>query len=202
MDKLICVGKNYLKHAKELGDAVPDEPVYFIKPPSTLVEIPGGISDVHWPEQGELHHEVELVLKLGRRGPGWVYTHYTFGLDMTLRDLQNKLKKAGLPWEKAKTFQHAAVIGPWQPLESMEKVLNMEFSLRVNGKDRQKGRGSDMTWKPDFLLADLPKWFPLREGDVIFTGTPEGVGPLVNGDTLEVSGGAVNYKLHCRRGMG
>lgn len=201
MDKLVCVGKNYLKHALELGDAVPEEPTYFLKPPSTLIEAKGGaLTEIEWPAGGgELHHEIELVLKLKNSGGKWTATHYTFGLDMTLRDLQFRLKKAGLPWEKGKTFQNAAVTGPWIPVTDMAAVLNIPFSLKVNGQVRQQARGADMRWQPDELLADLPRWFPLRDGDLLFTGTPEGVGPLNDGDILEISGGDVNYSVKCKR---
>lgn len=198
MDKIICVGKNYLKHAQELGDAIPEEPVYFIKPPSTLVEIAGS-AEVEWPSTGELHHELELVLRLGREHGEWTFTHYSFGLDMTLRDVQAKLKKAGLPWEKAKTFQNSSITGQFLPLENLNQVMDLPFRLTINGQRRQEGRGQDMRWKPLELVSDLQRWFPLREGDLLFTGTPEGVGPVNNGDMLEISGGGIRYQVTARR---
>jgi 2-keto-4-pentenoate hydratase/2-oxohepta-3-ene-1,7-dioic acid hydratase in catechol pathway len=198
MDKLICVGKNYLAHAKELGDAVNEEPLYFIKPPSTVVEVPSE-ADVKWPPQGELHHEVELVLKIKKSGHRWTFSHYTIGLDMTLRDVQNRLKKAGQPWEKAKTFVNACVLGSWQPLTDLSTLLKQEFSLKVNGQLRQKTHGAEMRWDPDFLLNDIARWFPLREGDALFTGTPEGVGPIAGGDVLEVRGPDIHYQVRARR---
>ncbi|MBX3021294.1 MAG: fumarylacetoacetate hydrolase family protein [Bdellovibrionales bacterium] len=200
MDKLICVGKNYLKHAQELGDAVPEEPLYFLKPPSTLFEMKDDYAEVEWPEHGgELHHELELVLRLSQHGSQFYFTHYTFGLDMTLRDLQGRLKKAGQPWEKAKTFQNACVVGPWRPLSNLEIVLDIPFALAVDGIARQTGHGRDMRWKPDELLKDVARWFPLRDGDLLFTGTPEGVGPVKNGEILEIRGGDIHYKVKCRR---
>jgi 2-keto-4-pentenoate hydratase/2-oxohepta-3-ene-1,7-dioic acid hydratase in catechol pathway len=206
MDKIICVGKNYLKHAQELGDRVPEEPLYFLKPPSTVFEIPDGAPaaakcQVEWPSEGDLHHELELVLRLGRGKSGaWSFTHYTFGLDMTLRDLQTRLKKAGQPWEKSKVFLNSAILGPWRSMTAMEDLLRLEFSLRVNGELRQQGRALDMRWKPEDLLRDVERWFPLREGDILFTGTPEGVAAVASGDQLEVRGGDVAYGFNCRRG--
>jgi 2-keto-4-pentenoate hydratase/2-oxohepta-3-ene-1,7-dioic acid hydratase in catechol pathway len=149
MDKIICVGKNYLKHALELGDAVPEEPVYFFKPPSALF---AGGEVLEIPKHGEVHHELELVFKIG--APNRL-THYTFGLDLTLRDLQSRLKKSGQPWEKAKVFKNSAVLGPWRELDKLERIMGTRFELKVNGQTRQKGVGSDMRWKPLELLSDL-----------------------------------------------
>lgn len=199
MDKMICIGKNYLKHAQELGDAVPEEPIYFIKPPSTLMLAAAEPFTVDWPGQGDLHHEVELALRISQDGGDWRFSHYTIGLDMTLRDVQARLKKAGQPWEKAKVFKNSAVLGPWQELSSLGELLEQEFSLSVNGQVRQRACGSEMRWKPAETLKDLQRWFPLCDGDVLFTGTPEGVGPLEEGDLLEVSGPKTRYAFTCRR---
>ena len=199
MDKIICVGKNYLKHALELGDAVPEEPLYFIKPPSSSIQLKSGPNPVvEFPSRGEIHHELELVLKFKASAEGWTFSHYTLGLDLTARDLQARLKKAGQPWEKAKVFRNSAILGPWQEISSMEAVLSMPFELKVSGSLRQKGQGQDMRWKPLDLSEDLPKWFPICDGDLLFTGTPEGVGPLVNGDLVEVSSGTLDYSFECR----
>lgn len=195
MDKIICIGKNYLKHAKELGDAVPTEPIYFIKPPSACVQIETKEQRIAWPEQGELHHEVELVLKLSRKNSTWIFSHYTFGLDMTMRDIQSRLKKAGLPWEKGKVFKNAAIVGPWRPVSSMDEVLNLEFSISIDGKVRQKDFGREMRWQPSALLEDLQRWLPLCDGDLLFTGTPDGVGPIKDKDQIEVRGGDIQYRL-------
>ena len=138
MDKIICVGKNYLDHATELGDAVPTDPTYFLKPPSVLFEATGGERQIHWPKHFAMHFEVELVLRLAKLDGAWVFSHYTFGLDMTLRDLQARLKKEGLPWEKAKVFKNAAVIGALYPLGDLPAVLAEAFSLEVNGVVRQR----------------------------------------------------------------
>lgn len=203
MDKIICVGKNYLKHAHELGDAVPDTATYFIKPPSTLcaIEKPGQI--VHFPVRDEIHHEVELVLRFKQiKERSFTFSHYTFGVDLTDRGLQAQLKKSGQPWEKAKVFENSAIIGPWRELTSMEELLSTEFSLSVNGARRQLGVGRDMRFGPGFLLADLPQWFPVRDGDILFTGTPEGVGPLIDGDAVEINGGNITYSFKCGTRLG
>ena len=196
MDKIICVGKNYLKHARELGDAVPEEPVYFIKPPSSLCEATdGGV--VAFPARGEVHHELELVFRFREVGSGFEFSEVTLGLDLTARDMQAHLKKAGLPWEKAKVFKNSAIIGPWIPVRQMDGVLSETFSLFVNGELRQRGMGRDMRFGPEFLLADLPKWFPVKTGDLLFTGTPEGVGPLKDGDQVRITGLGLDLSFAC-----
>jgi fumarylpyruvate hydrolase len=109
------------------------------------------------------------------------------------------LIKAGQPWETAKVFKISAILGPWRPLESLDRAMTIEFSLSVNDQIRQRGRGQDMRWKPLDLLRDLERFFPLCEGDLLFTGTPEGVGPLSDGDRLQVRGGDISYAFTCRR---
>ena len=197
MDKIICVGKNYLDHARELGDAVPEDPVYFLKPPSVLRAVKDG-EVVSFPAHFELHHELELVLRLTKRDRSWGFSHYTFGLDLTLRDLQTQLKQRGQPWEKAKVFKNSAIIGPLFEINdgtSLDRILATPFTLEVNGEVRQRGVGRDMRWTPTELLADLGRWFPLSDGDLIFTGTPAGVGPLFAKDQLVVRGGDVSFSL-------
>lgn len=198
-DKIICVGKNYLKHALELGDAVPTEPVFFIKPPSTLFTADGRTNILKLPKGHEVHHELELVFRIQSNSEGgFELSHFTFGLDLTLRALQAQLKKAGQPWEKAKVFPHSAVIGTWEQVTSVDSVVKHKFSLSVNGQPRQQGLGLDMRWPPGELLAEIQKWFPIKSGDLLFTGTPEGVGPLVAGDKVEVASDAgIEYKLVC-----
>lgn len=188
MDKVICVGKNYLKHAAELGDAVNEEPLFFIKPPSACVQ---GKGRIEIPKTGEVHHEVELVFEI-QRGR---LTRYTVGLDLTLRDLQTQLKKAGHPWEKGKVFKNAAILGPWRDLGNLEEVMTKPFSISVNGQVRQEGVGHDMRWKPEALLVEAKKWFPICDGDLLFTGTPEGVGPLKSGDQVRVMGLGLQYSF-------
>lgn len=194
MDKIICVGKNYLKHALELGDAVPEEPLYFLKPPSSALQLnPGHNASVVLPNRGEIHHELELVFKIKNTRGVWGFSHFTLGLDLTARELQNRLKKAGHPWEKAKVFRNSAILGPWTEMKLREEVLAIPFEIKVNGETRQKGQGRDMRWQPEELVEDLSNWFPLHDGDLLFTGTPEGVGPLKDGDHVEVSGAGLDY---------
>lgn len=197
MDKLICVGKNYLKHALELGDPVPEEPTYFLKPPSTICEVSGAQGRVELPKHAEVHHELELVFRIRKTPQGLALTDYTLGLDLTLRELQGRLKKEGQPWEKAKVFKNAAILGPWQPLKSLSETMNMEFALKVNGEVRQKSTGTEMRYTPDFVLKDAPNWWPVCDGDILFTGTPEGVGPLKPGDRVEVHSTMVSYAFVC-----
>jgi 2-keto-4-pentenoate hydratase/2-oxohepta-3-ene-1,7-dioic acid hydratase in catechol pathway len=199
MDKIICVGKNYLKHAIELGDAIPEEPMYFIKPPSTIVEVKSPDQVVEFPALGDLHHEVELVFRLRERHGEWFLADYTIGLDMTLRDLQSRLKKDGQPWEKAKVFKNSVVLGSWHPVTDYKTLMKQDFSIAVNEKTRQKDHGDHMRWKPRETLEDLQRWFPLRDGDLLFTGTPEGVAALHDGDQVEVSGPGVHYTLRVKR---
>jgi 2-keto-4-pentenoate hydratase/2-oxohepta-3-ene-1,7-dioic acid hydratase in catechol pathway len=198
-DKIICVGKNYLKHALELGESVPTEPVFFIKPPSALFSVEGPTNTLKLPTRHEVHHELELVFRIQSNGEGgFELSHFTFGLDLTLRDLQTQLKKAGQPWEKAKVFAHSAVIGPWEQVTAMERVLKHKFTLSVNGKLRQQGLGEDMRWPPQELLTEIQNWFPIKSGDLLFTGTPEGVGPIHPGDVVNVNSDCdVNYELQC-----
>jgi len=200
MDKIICVGKNYLKHAQELGGSVPETPIYFLKPPSTLFEVKAGQTQtVPWPAQGELHHELELVLRIEKAQSGWRFSHFSLGLDMTLRDLQQILKKEGQPWEKAKVFLNSSILGPWQPIGDLHEVLRMPFELHVNKQLRQRGQGQDMRFAPEFLLQDLQRWFPLCDGDLLFTGTPEGVASIADGDQLEINSPNFTFEVRARR---
>jgi len=197
-DKIMCVGRNYLKHAIELGNEVPREPLYFIKPASTLCLITDEQKTLELPKtKGEVHHELELVLRISRQGDQLSFSHFAFGLDLTLRDLQNQMKKAGQPWEKAKVFRNSSVLGPWMTMTTLAEVMVRPFELTVNGQVRQKGQGQDMSWKPDFLLEDLPNWFPVCDGDLIYTGTPEGVGPLKLGDLVRVRSEDYSYSFEC-----
>ncbi len=212
MEKIICVGKNYLKHAEELrasepGDAIPEQPIYFFKPPSTLMSTEGYSKIIKLRPGHQVHHEVEMVFRIDEVDEKLQISHFTFGLDLTLRDLQSSLKKNGQPWEKAKVFHNSCIIGPWEAITSVGEALNVPFELLVNGEVRQKGLGRDMRWKPIELLADLQTWFPIKRGDLLFTGTPEGVGPLLPGDKVVVRAGPkahkpgeylVSYELECR----
>lgn len=206
MDKIVCVGKNYLAHARELGDAIPERPVIFIKPPSVLrVAVPGDDAPLELripPEAGEIHHEVEIVLRLDKGGyrldpkeAERLIGAVTVGLDMTLRTRQQHAKKNGHPWTTSKVFPDAAVIGPWLRVSEFPGYMSEKFSFALDGTLRQEGYGRDMTFMPAECVAYLSEFFPLQAGDIIFTGTPEGVGPVVHGSKGVVSWGSLRYEV-------
>jgi 2-keto-4-pentenoate hydratase/2-oxohepta-3-ene-1,7-dioic acid hydratase in catechol pathway len=188
--KIICIGRNYVKHIEELGNDRPDEPVVFLKPDSSILlkqhpfVIPEFTDDVH--------HEVELLVKINKVGkyivPKFASNYYDeigLGIDFTARDLQAKLKEKGLPWEKAKSFDGAAVIGDFYPKNDFKSLENIEFKLVKNGEIVQLGTTSHMIWKIDELIAHVSQFFTLKKGDIIFTGTPEGVAAVKTNDILE-----------------
>lgn len=192
MDKIICVGKNYRDHAQELGDAVPEKPVIFLKPASVLR------TAQHWDEtivlslpdeQGEIHYETEIVLLLQQGGfklslpaAEASIAAVTLGLDMTLRTLQTSLKKQGHPWTIAKVFPDAAVVGPWLKVNEFQDYLTTPFSFTLNGELKQHACGNIMLFKPAELVCYISQYMPLCAGDIIFTGTPAGVGKVQLGD--------------------
>ncbi|MEO8712763.1 MAG: fumarylacetoacetate hydrolase family protein [Parafilimonas sp.] len=188
--KIFCVGRNYSEHAKELNNAVPADPVIFLKPKSALL-LPH--LAFYYPQfTNELHYEAELVLQVSKNGKyieeeeaSKYYDHITVGIDFTARDVQNELKKKGLPWEKAKAWDNSAVLGEWHPLT--EEILQMpiEFSLQLNKEVVQKGSSADMIFTFEKIVADISQYFALNIGDLIYTGTPAGVGECVVGDVLE-----------------
>lgn len=188
--KIFCVGRNYVEHAKELGNEVPDEPVIFIKPKSAFLQ-PN--APFYYPEfSNELHYEVELVLRICKNGryipekqASKYYNAISVGIDFTARDIQNDLKQKGLPWEKAKGWDNSAIIGKWIDLnpEILKNPIN--FSLKNNGDFVQKGISSDMMFSFDQIVENISNYFSLNIGDVVFTGTPSGVGECVVGDILE-----------------
>ncbi len=182
MDKLICIGKNYLDHAKELGDAVPEMPVIFLKPPSILKRVnrEGDMIQVKLPEgRGSIHHECEIVVRLDAAG---AIDAVTLGLDMTLREVQAGLKKNGHPWEVSKVFDGSAILGAWIPISEFTGYLDEPFEFSVNGVVRQSACGSEMRLSPQACIEYAKTFFPIIVGDAIFTGTPAGVGPVVAGD--------------------
>lgn len=202
MDKIICVGKNYLDHAKELGDAVPEKPVLFLKPPSTLHWItPNATLPIFF--QDRMDHELEIVMRLRFRTPldrktkedeqfPWYFDAFALGIDWTRRDLQAELKKKGQPWEIAKAFRGSIFVGPLQPLsdwqgEAFDAHKDLNFELKINGTVKQKGNSSDMRMNPTALLKMVSETFDLCDGDLLFTGTPAGVGPVKSGDQIELS---------------
>lgn len=188
IDKIICIGKNYPEHARELGDAVPEHPVIFLKPASILIQAKNWNETVtaQFPENsGELHHEIEIVLRVAKdvyqlksNETENIIDAVTLGLDMTLRTRQAQLKKAGHPWTTAKVFKDAAIIGPWINIADFPNYLTTEFSLSVDNNIRQQGKGDQMSFDPNMLLVYISQFFPLCKGDLIFTGTPAGVNAI------------------------
>ena len=189
-NRIFCIGKNYDKHIKELGGKqVPDEPVVFMKPLCSIVA-PGNICPP--PYGNELHHEVEVVLLIGKGGnnipESQALTHIsdiTLGLDLTLRDIQKKLKLKGLPWERAKSFEESAPLGIFKKYQDMD-LGNLPFSCFVNGDLRQEGNTGEIIFPVAKLIHILSGWWTLKSGDIIYTGTPAGVGPLQPGDRIVV----------------
>lgn len=188
--KIICIGRNYAKHAKELGNSVPEEPIYFMKPDSALLPKK---APFYYPNfTKDLHFEVELVIKICKLGKNitskFAHTYYNeigLGIDFTARDLQLECKKKGLPWERAKAFDYAAPLSrQFIKKSDFEDLNDIEFSLYKNDKLVQKGNSQDMLFNFDQLICYLSKFMTLKIGDLIFTGTPEGVGPTVIGDNL------------------
>ena len=188
MDKIICIGKNYLDHAKELGDSVPAMPVIFFKPPSVLCQAKRGETlSIELPkERGSVHHECEIVLRIKMDGSRIFFDAATLGLDMTLRDTQSEIKKNGHPWELAKVFPNSAIIGPWLQLDEFPEYLDEEFSLKIGTEIRQKGHGNEMRVNPQDCLSHIQKNFPILNGDLLFTGTPAGVGAVHPGNLAEL----------------
>jgi len=188
--KICCIGRNYAAHAKELGNEVPEEPVIFLKPKSAL--LPGGAT-FYYPEfTNELHYECELVLRVCKNGryvpelrARGYYDAISVGIDFTASDLQQELKSKGLPWEKAKAWDHSAILGAWKPLSDFEGKASIEFSLQKDGVTVQKGDSALMIYSFDRIVSEISKYFSLQIGDLIFTGTPAGVGEVFPGDVLE-----------------
>lgn len=188
--KIFCVGRNYTDHAKELGNDIPDEPVIFIKPKTALLQ---SQTPFYYPEfTNELHYECELVLRISKNGKyipekyaSKYYNAITVGIDFTARDIQNELKAKGLPWEKAKAWDNSAAIGTWIDLTPTFDKKNIQFSLKNNQEQVQKGSSADMIFNFDYIVSHISNYFSLNIGDLIFTGTPAGVGEVVVGDILE-----------------
>lgn len=188
--RIFCVGRNYAEHAKEMGDAVPEPPFFFIKPASCLPATPGRLP--YPPLTGDLHHEVELVVALGLGGADIAADDaarhifgYAVGLDMTRRDLQGIAKDKRRPWDMGKSFDGAAPVGPILPAADAQGLDDAAIALTVDGAMRQEGRLSDMIWPVAEIVAALSRYLRLMPGDLIFTGTPAGVGPVVRGERLE-----------------
>lgn len=196
--KIICIGRNYAAHIAELQNERPEEPVIFIKPDSSVLPKQ---QDFYIPDfSKDIHYEVEVLIKIKKVGkhiseefaPSY-YDEIGVGIDFTARDLQSKLKEKGLPWEKAKGFDGAAVIGEWLPKSHFTDVNDLNFKLLKNDVIVQEGNTNLMLWKIDALIAYVSKFFMLKKGDILFTGTPAGVGKVSPNDYL--SGYLENKKL-------
>ncbi len=186
--KIVCVGRNYKAHALELGNSVPEEPVIFCKPDSALLPPRNPFVIPPWTQ--DVHHEIEWVLRVGKVGkfiePRFAYRYFdamTVGLDFTARDLQTELKNKGLPWERAKGFDGSAVLGTWSPMPA--EPTDHQIRLEKNGVTVQSGNTRDFLTPLEELIAFISTYFTLKKGDIIFTGTPAGVGPVKPGDSLE-----------------
>ncbi len=188
--KIICIGRNYANHIAELQNERPDEPVIFLKPDSAVLpdKAPFVIPDF----SSDIHHEIEVIVKINKLGkyidPKFAHKYYDeigLGIDFTARDVQNKLKEKGLPWEKAKAFDGSAIIGDFTPKNEFSSTENITFELTNNGQTVQKGNTANMLWKIDEIIAYVSQFFTLKKGDIIFTGTPEGVAKVTPNDILE-----------------
>ncbi|EFB2839091.1 MULTISPECIES: fumarylacetoacetate hydrolase family protein [Escherichia] len=193
VSKVVCVGSNYARHIKEMGSEVPEEPVLFIKPETALCDLRQPLAIPS--DFGAVHHEVELAVLIGATLRQATEEHvrkaiagYGVALDLTLRDIQAKMKKAGQPWEKAKAFDNSCPLSGFIPAaEFTGDPQNTLLGLSVNGEQRQQGTTADMIHKIVPLIAYMSKFFTLKAGDVVLTGTPDGVGPLYSGDELTVT---------------
>jgi 2-keto-4-pentenoate hydratase/2-oxohepta-3-ene-1,7-dioic acid hydratase in catechol pathway len=188
--KIICIGRNYANHIEELKNERPDEPVIFMKPDTAILPKK---TPFYIPEfSNDVHHEVEVLVKINKVGKyidkKFAHKYYDeigLGIDFTARDLQNKLKEKGLPWEKSKAFDGSAIIGDFIPKNIFSSIESITFELHNNGKVVQKGNTNQMLWKIDEIIAHVSNYFTLKKGDIIFTGTPEGVAAVKQNDVLE-----------------
>ena len=200
--KIFCIGRNYVDHAKELNNPVPSEPLIFMKPPTALLL---ANRPFYYPDfTKDLHYEGELVLRVCKNGrsvqPEFAERYYdalAFGIDFTARDVQDKLKQKGQPWEIAKGFDRSAPLSAFMPLDELRDRQNIHFQLHKNGELVQDGHSADMIFQFNTLICHISRYFTLQKGDYIFTGTPAGVGPVQIGDVLEgfIEG---EKKIECR----
>ncbi len=188
--KIICIGRNYVEHIHELQNAIPEDPVVFMKPPSALLV---GDKPFYYPDfTQDLHYEGEIVLKVCKNGrhvqPEFAHEYYNeiaFGIDFTARDIQAKCKAKGLPWEIAKGFDGSAVLSDFVSIDQVPDIKAIEFELHKNGQAVQKGNSSMVLFNFEAIIVYVSKFFKLQMGDMIYTGTPAGVGPVQIGDKLE-----------------
>lgn len=188
--KIICIGRNYHEHAKELHNPIPSAPVFFMKPESALVR--GNLPFFYPSFSNDIHYEVELVLHINKVGRNinvkHAHTYYDgigIGIDFTARDLQQDVKQKGLPWEIAKAFDSSAPVSEFIPVEEIHDKNDINFFLNINGLQVQRGNSSEMIFSFDTIISYVSRYITLKQGDMIFTGTPSGVGPVTIGDKLE-----------------
>ena len=188
--KIICIGRNYAEHAKELNNAIPTEPVFFMKPDTALLK---DSDPFYYPDfTKDLHHEIEIVIKINKVGKHidehFAHKYYDeigLGIDFTARDLQAQCKAKGLPWEKAKAFDASAPIGKFVSKASLGNLDDISFELKINGESRQVGNTKDLLFSFDKVISYVSKFVTLKVGDLIYTGTPEGVGQVAIGDKIQ-----------------
>ena len=187
--KIICIGRNYAAHIEELKNEKPGQPVVFLKPDTALLK--GGAPFFYPDFSTNIHHEIELVLKISKEGkyiqPQFAHRYFEevgLGIDFTARDLQDQCKAKGLPWEIAKAFNGSAPIGEFKSVEELKDLKNIDFHLEINGKLKQKGNTSLMLFDFATIISYVSQFFTLKKGDLIYTGTPAGVGPVQKGDQL------------------
>ncbi|MBL8328320.1 MAG: fumarylacetoacetate hydrolase family protein [Rubrivivax sp.] len=194
--RIYCVGRNYAEHAQEMGFSGREPPFFFMKPADAVMNVADGtVGAMPYPPLTQnLHHEAELVVAIGKGGAGIAAADaaehiygYAIGLDMTRRDLQNDMKKQGRPWCIGKAFDHSAPIGPIHPRAATGELTRGSITLSVNGQQRQRGDLAELIWNVNETLAHLSAAWTLQPGDLIFTGTPAGVGAVVRGDQMEVA---------------
>lgn len=188
--KIICIGRNYVEHALELKNEVPTEPIFFLKPDTAI--LPGDRAFYIPDFSSDIHHEIELVYRISREGKHIAeefahryYDQITVGIDFTARDVQQRQREKGLPWEPAKAFDHSAPVGQWIDSSSIKDKNKIYFSLKKNGEVVQSGDSSLMIHSIDKIIAYVSKYITLRKGDLLFTGTPKGVSAVKSGDILE-----------------
>ncbi|PCJ25040.1 MAG: 2-hydroxyhepta-2,4-diene-1,7-dioate isomerase [Flavobacteriales bacterium] len=188
--KIICIGRNYANHAKELNNPVPTEPIFFLKPETSL--LPKNNPFVYPSFSNDVQHEVEIVIKINRLGKHIdqkfahkYYNEIAVGVDFTARDIQQQCKEKGLPWEKAKAFDGSAPTSKFVSIQQFENINKLNFSLQINGETKQQGNTKDMLFNFDQIVAYVSQFFTLKIGDIIYTGTPSGVGPVKINDKID-----------------
>lgn len=188
--KIICIGRNYSEHVKEMSSSMPGDPIFFLKPSSALVR--GNKPFFHPSFSQDVHHEIEMVFRFGKLGksidPKYALSYIDgvgIGVDFTARDLQSQCKSKGLPWEIAKAFDGSAPVSDFLPISDFQDLDNISFHLLKNGQQVQSGNTSDMIFKLPQLISYVSRFMTIRTGDLLFTGTPSGVGPVAIGDVLE-----------------